>query len=248
MKYKKSASLGLILSALSTQASADIVRNFEGNSLVYTIDDEEFIRFLPMSPVSQPTNNTCGATNTRMLLSWITKKEGSIVVYNIESLYSFMNTNGVDGVQTNELKKGISDAVAYTNKTNNMSLDIGQTEIASVTPADGVTDLKIALKSTENPTILYGNVKDGNPGMHYYSGVGVVDCSATICGSVIKGMFLHDSVYNSTAYTDTSMTRINALKPFTWIRDFELDTYWKKTGSAYPWKKKHYMLSFPATK
>jgi len=58
-----------------------------------------------------------------------------------------------------------------------------------------------------------------------------------------KGVWIIDSVYNSPAYSDNSIVKNNAIPPNAYVSLEELKRYWKPTGSALPWLRKHFFVN-----
>ena len=237
------------LASLATGYTSISLAGWEygNNSGEYKYGNSVIAKYLYISHKPQPNNYTCGATNLSSLIAWETlSQEDKSINYSIMSVYNYVNTNGNDGIQTDELKAGALALKDYTNQAYGMNLSMGTTEVKSDTIEFGIDwFFDQVLVGMHSPAILYGNTKDGYAGYHYYMVTGAIRCPSNICGSEYNGMLLNDSVYNSPAYPADSDKRKNALSPGNWVSQSELETYWKKTGSRYPWNRTHIMLTFP---
>lgn len=217
-----------------------------GDTSVYIVDNSYIAKYIEVPHYSQPTNYTCGATNLTMLASWLTEVKGNKRIdYNIMSVYNFVNTNGTDGIQTDELKTGFDKLIQYTNNAYNMNLNLSFTEILGESIDEGINGIILLALSGNSPApaILYGNRIGGLPGYHYFSVVGYVNCPSSYCEGNIKGLFLHDPMYGSPAFSGSKSD--NAIEPFQFVDEDLLTQVWGKTGSSLPWEKKHILLSFP---
>ncbi len=102
------------------------------------------------------------------------------------------------------------------------------------------------MRINNSPAILYGNVKYGPAGGHYYIVTGVFDCDNYNKGFCkkknYKGFYLNDSVYGSQAYSAYNPVKQNAIPTRKYISEEELSSYWKPTGDRWFWRRKHMFL------
>lgn len=243
--------LALLLSSniIFISFCSSLYSGWDANNEVYTKEYKGKIiqKVLNIPHKSQPNTYTCGATNLQSIVRWKTLYNGdNKVVYDIDSIYQYVNTNDSDGIQIPELKSGYTNLIDYTNNIYGMKISNHTTEIQGKTIADAIYGFyNINLLNKNSPAILYGNTKDGLPGYHYYMAIGGINCDKAICGLELKGLYLNDSVYDSPGWTADSSKRKNALTPWQFVNEKELETYWKKTGSKLPWERTHNMLTFP---
>jgi hypothetical protein len=187
---------------------------------------------------SQPTEVTCGATVLAMIKSFEELKDSGTLPSqpDILDIYDNGNTDGADGLSTPELKALITEYGFYK------SIYSDSTNFAEV----GADEIETAIEDTYNyvysPTIIYGNTYWGSAGGHYYTSTGEIYCDDILVKYNIcsyRGLYINDSVYNSPAYPNLSKS---ALVPSVFITADEMENYWKPTGSALPWLRKHYYI------
>jgi hypothetical protein len=171
-------------------------------------------------------------------------------------LYDIGNTDGVSGLSTPELKALIVATGIYGGKFEEA----------------GSSDIDSAIKDyfwSYSPLIIYGNTYFGSAGGHYYVATGAIYCDDTLRDNnkcSYRGLYLNDSVFNSPAYPlpprpvftgniykflgqlvkwilDVDSTDPGrAPAPSRFITADDLSSYWKPTGSALPWNKRHYHI------
>ncbi len=245
---KLSLYIVIFLSVLSTKALALSKSTFYiGEAPVSTLatSKAENIRIvLKMQHISQPNYYTCGATVLAMQTLWETSKHYNPIQYDVESVYDYVNKydekvgNKIKkGLTTSELKEGYEKLFKLTNMWLHMEED-GYNSIS-----DSLEKIKKQMLINKSPATIYGNIKNGGAGGHYYLAKGVVDCPKRVCGSRIQGAFLADSVYGAgdDVFSSESIVE-NAVNPYEFVDIEELKFYWKPTGSPFSIFRKHYFL------
>lgn len=225
---KKFGSIFFLSTLCMGTAYAGWENDGESKAYKYVSEGKTIATYLDIPQKPQPTNQTCGATNIVSIIAWETKRAGDTINYSIKSLYKYINTNGSDGLQIPELKAGLKKISDYTESRSNLDLDIDSIfEEPAPSIKLGVNWIFTSLKNNHKPSIIYGNIKGGLAGYHYYLAKGAVKI-----GDNTRALWLNDSVYNSPAYSSTSSTRKNAINPNQLLSENELETYWKKTGAG----------------
>ncbi|EJF06028.1 hypothetical protein ThvES_00019010 [Thiovulum sp. ES] len=200
----------------------------------YVLNGKDIAGHLFVDPLPQPNTYTCGSTNMAMHLGYIHWIELDKFRDFSDSffLYEQVNTNGFDGLSTDEVKKGFETQLRKYHLKYNLK-EKGESSISYTTEK-----IIKALIDTKRPILIYGNSVNkngelGTPGYHYLT-------LKTAMKWKEKYYFLiNDTVYNSEACRDS------VLKPLpsnTWITEEELENYWQKTGSMIPYFRKHMYL------
>lgn len=180
---------------------------------------------------SQPTTASCGSTTIAMQMMWETHKKGRALRYDPMQVYNYINTDGQSGISTNELKSGIAKMVGHINQSQNLGLRVWMYERFNSDIKGAISIISNTMKANDSPVILYGNIKNGSAGGHYYLATGMINCPKGICSSDYFGLYINDSVYNSPAFPTSGVVGANAIPPRHYLNHGELETYWKKTGA-----------------
>jgi len=244
--YKKyiTSSLAILSLSASMQSNADWIDGpIEGVRDV-KLNGQIVTRNLGIPHFSQTEKYTCGSTTTRMQIIWETYKAGHTYNFSSSSLYSVMNTSGSQesGLTTIEMKEGQNNIISILNNGYGLNVNVEMLESGDEDLTESIRVYFGSMMDNLSPAIMYGNVKFGSAGGHYYLIKGAVDCPTEICGKVYRGLFLNDSFYQSPAYTNIETQY--AVEAGEFLNSDELETYWKETGSAIYtwWRKKHLFL------
>ncbi len=132
--------------------------------------------------------------------------------------------------------------VNYVRNEDNIKINVNMLERKNVSIKSAVKFLSVQMRRNYSPAILYGNVKYGSAGGHYYLVTGVYNCDKGICKENYHGFYLNDSAYSSRAYSSFHPVRQNAISTRKYISEEDLASYWKPTGSSWFWKRKHMFL------
>jgi len=208
------------------------------------INGQLVARWFGVPQYGQPTNYTCGATTTSMQLVWETHKKGNALKYDPLGIHNYINTTGgsTSGLTTDELKAGQKKLVDYINNTTNLGIRVTMTERKDSSIKNAISTLATTMAVNFSPAILYGNVKYAPAGGHYLLATGMIFCPQGTCSSEVVGLFINDSAYNSPAYSASHPVRQFALSTRKYLSQNELESYWKPTGSSFPWMRGHMYL------
>jgi len=240
--------IGLCVGVSNVYAVEKWVKNPSYGAWDYQIDGTVVGTYLSVLQVSQPTTYTCGATTLSMLLIWECQKKGyNNQYYNRMQIHKIMNTSGgeTSGLTTEELKKGIPIIVNYVRNVDRIRINVNMRERKNYSIRSAINFLSNQMQRNDSPAILYGNVKYGSAGGHYYIVTGVFNCNnynRGFCRTDYNGFYLNDSVYGSRAYSAYNPVKINAISTRKYISEDELASYWKPTGSKFFWLRKHIFL------
>ena len=147
------------------------------------------------------------------------------------------------GLTTNELKAGQRDIVNQLNERTRLGLNVVMREGKGSSIKDAVFSISRAMTHNLSPAIIYGNVKGGSPGGHYYLATGTVYCPEGTCNEDLNfGLFINDSVYGSPAFSATSPLGKRAIRPRQLLWEQDLQFYWQPTGSRWSWLRGHMYL------
>jgi hypothetical protein len=189
---------------------------------------------------SQPTSYTCGSTVISMQLRWETYLKGKEINFDPQGIHNYINTTGgkESGLIAPELKEGQVKLKNYINDKYNLGLTVSMVEKKADTIDGAVDAIFKKIVKNNSPVILYGNTDTpvSGAGGHYYLGVGVINANN------LKGLFINDSVYDSSAYPKGTILANQSIKPRQFLKSSELEAYWKETGSRWPWLTKHIYL------
>ena len=202
--------------------------------------------WLGIPQFAQPTNYTCGSTTTSMQMVWETHKKGMAIMYDILSIHEYINSSGgtESGLNTEELKQGQTKVIEYINETEKLGLNVHMNEAKMDSIKDAISDLNFRIGQNLSPAIIFGNVDipGASPGGHYYLVTGAIYCPKGTCRNDVMGLYINDSVYDSSAYNAQSLIRKQAISPREYVTAQELESYWEPTGSRWPWRRGHMYL------
>ena len=247
MNLKMAATIGLLSATISSTPAwgslPSTITPYVDNT-VKADSDGIFVlakRRLLVPHMSQPTGNTCGATVLNMLINWEHQRQrGSFYPStDINAIYEYLNSNNVSGLQTPELKNGLNVIPSI------YGLSINYQEVGSST-INGAIDYYLSNSLNRGvPIIIYGNTNtpDGDPGGHYYLGVGAASSAKGFPFVSVSGMYINDSVYGSPAYPPGSQLANQSLGIQSFVSSYTMENYWKPTGSPVPFLRKHMFIS-----
>ena len=197
-------------------------------------------RLLLVPHMSQPNSYTCGATVLNMLINWENKRQkGSFLTNDTMAIYNYLNTDGSSGLATPELKRGLDEIPSF------FGLGINYSEVKSNT-IQGAIDYYLSNSLDRGvPIILYGNtnITGSSSGGHYYLGIGAASSTKGYPFVTVSGLYINDSVYGSPAYPPGTLVGDQAISSQAFVTVYDLENYWRPTGSAFPWARKHIFIS-----
>ncbi len=132
--------------------------------------------------------------------------------------------------------------IDYINRTKQLGLNMRMAEMKDGSIRNAVATLHGSMGNNVSPAIIYGNILNGNPGMHYFLVTGTYYCPSNICQKERIGLFINDSVYDSPAYGSSDSIRKNAITPRRYISEVKLGQYWQPVGSLLPIFRGHMYL------
>lgn len=221
------------------------ILDMQGAHLVESNSTEDIVKYIPQ--VSQIDDITCNATVVYQLLKYHGERLSrceftnldalTVVTPSIKEIYDKFNTGGA-GMQIPELKNALK-LTGWTYKGMNVELssaivdERGYSDIVSSTFNSIFNNL-----SNYDAMIIYGNtvLNSGSSsisGGHYYLLRGAKKSN--------DKLIVNDSIRGYAAY-ETKRTLFDnkgvSLEKF--------KKYWGKTGSRWPWAKKHMYIAYSA--
>lgn len=242
-------------------------RTFAQGKLRYMTFDGSTVGVMSEIPhYSQPNDYTCGAANLAMAKAWTYFVETGRMPAkpDIMAIYNQADKDGAKGLTTNELKEAIRPIVGLSHR------EYGWDTIDQALDQYVFSD-HLVRSFQSAPGIVYGNVRGGSAGGHYYSMAGAIYCDHAGCNNDYNGAYFFDSVFGSPAYVSKEPKRadypgaihgfilwvveytmwsagigpgVNSIGPGIFLTSAALEDYWKPTGASLPWNKKHYYLLF----
>ena len=247
--------LGSLISAGNVFAGTLTMKDYSAHTDWVNNKGQLIIVQLKYDQYSQPTDYTCGPTNIAAYVDYEMKKFGIPLDYTkgIMDMYNYTDTNRDKSVTPDELKLYLSNLIAtnnyyYKDKLKGKKIPQNLYEVKYEKTDDALNDIHNKFFTRKASTFLYGNTYRASQanlaGSHYYTLRGSVQCNIQDCGYNFKGIYIHDSVYQSKSFPDRTKYP-DVIPPYTAVSGNDLANYfWLKTGAPFyqPWNRRHISL------